>query len=84
MPMYDFFCSACRTQFEDLVSGDEAAPCPHCGSLDTRRQVSAPSPLKTGAFPFKPGSVRPVPSRSTACSGSCPGAACGAKDGAGR
>ncbi|HJA08796.1 MAG TPA: zinc ribbon domain-containing protein [Candidatus Mailhella merdigallinarum] len=79
MPMYDFYCPACRTEFEDLVFGEETPVCPHCGSSDTERQVSAPSPLKTGAFPFKPGPVRPMPPRSAAPSGSCPGTACGGK-----
>lgn len=59
MPMYDFVCTACGHTFEDLVSGEATPPCPRCGAA-TERQVSAPSPLKTGAFPFKPGPVRPM------------------------
>ena len=61
MPMYDFVCTACGTKFEDLVFGNETPACPSCGSAATERQMSAPSPLKTGAFPFKPGPVRPMP-----------------------
>jgi len=72
MPMYDFYCSSCHTAFEDLVFGAENPPCPHCGSTETERRVSAPSPLKTGAFPFKPGPVRPMPPRNAGPScGSC-------------
>lgn len=77
MPMYDFYCPACRTDFEELVFGDDAPLCPHCGSPATERRVSAPSPLKTGAFPFKPGPVRPMPPRAAGPSGGCPGGACG-------
>ena len=61
MPMYDFLCTACGEKFEELVAGDGASPaCPKCGSHATERQMSVPSPLKTGAFPFKPGPVRPM------------------------
>ncbi|MDR2573222.1 MAG: zinc ribbon domain-containing protein [Desulfovibrio sp.] len=60
MPMFDFACTACETKFEDLVRGDEFPPCPKCGARAARRQISAPSPLKKGAFPFKPGPVQPM------------------------
>ena len=49
MPMYDFLCTACGEKFEELVAGDGASPaCPKCGSNATERQMSVPSPLKTG------------------------------------
>ena len=72
MPMYDFVCTACGHTFEDLVSGEATPPCPRCGAA-TERQVSAPSPLKTGAFPFKPGPGRPMgQGRPPSCaSGGC-------------
>ena len=56
MPLYDFECKACRHTFEELAfDDDDVIRCPKCGSEDTARLVSAPSPLKTGAFPFKIG-----------------------------
>ncbi len=70
MPLYDFVCQACRKQFEELVCGDERPVCPGCGSGDVERLVSAPSPQKTGAFPFKPGP--PLPARPSV-GGGCPG-----------
>lgn len=76
MPMYDFVCTACAHKFEDIVSGDEVPSCPRCGSA-TQRQMSAPSPLKTGAFPYKPGPVRPIGQGmpptcgSEGCGGTC-------------
>jgi len=75
MPMYDFVCTACGTKFEDLVFGNETPACPSCGSAATERQMSAPSPLKTGAFPFKPGPVRPMGSGMPAscAAGGCAG-----------
>lgn len=72
MPMFEFGCRACGEVFEELVRGGEApAPaCPKCGSGDTERRLSAPAPLKTGAFPFKPGPVRPLGTGGPSC-GSC-------------
>lgn len=77
MPMYDYVCASCGAKFEELCRGDEkAAPaCPQCGGTDTRRQISAPSPLKTGAFPFKVGPVHPLASKMgkglAGCGGAC-------------
>lgn len=59
MPMYGFICTACGTKFEELVHDTAAPVCPLCGSSGTERQMSAPSPLKTGAFPYKPGPGTP-------------------------
>jgi len=76
MPMYDFSCQDCATVFEELLVKDgEAVVCPRCGSANTVRQVSAPSPLRTGAFPFKPGPVQPMAARMAGgCgNGGCPG-----------
>ena len=48
MPMYDFYCSSCSCEFEDMVGPDEACPpCPNCGSADTERLLSAAN-LKHG------------------------------------
>lgn len=62
MPMYDFYCSSCSCEFEDMVGPDEACPpCPNCGSADTERLLSAAN-LKHGAKPFK---VGPVPANAS-------------------
>ena len=63
MPLYDIVCPACGAQFEELAFGDETPACPQCGHAETQRQMSVPSPLKTGAFPFKPGPVHPLASK---------------------
>lgn len=79
MPMHDFYCAACEAKFEDLVFGDENPACPQCGAAETTRCVSAPSPLKTGAFPFKIGPVRPGPPSNAgpSCAGACGSCASG-------
>ena len=78
MPLFDFQCAACGKVFEELAFDDDTDPvkCTHCGSTDTARLVSAPSPLKTGAFPFK---IGPRPAwmndkrlnRNSPCHGNC-------------
>lgn len=76
MPLYDFYCENCGASFEEIVSAQDAAPaCPQCGANNVKRQISMPSPLKKGAFPFKPGPVHPIASKMAGgCSGgSCPG-----------
>lgn len=78
MPLFEFSCRACGKIFEELLLRDETAPpaCPHCGAKETEKNISAPSPLKTGAFPFKPGPVRPLGKGGPSC-GSCGGNAGG-------
>jgi len=79
MPMYDFSCKDCTALFEELLVKDEdAVLCPQCGSAGTMRMLSAPSPMKKGAFPFKPGPVHPMASRMGGCQGGgCPGGGSG-------
>jgi putative FmdB family regulatory protein len=72
MPLYDFLCTACGNKFEELAFGDEKPVCPKCASAATERQISAPSPLKKGKFPYKPGPVRPMGTGAP----SCPGGSC--------
>lgn len=81
MPMYDFICTACGTKFEELVHDTAAPVCPLCGSSGTERQMSAPSPLKTGAFPYKPGPVRPLGKGLPSCGGNGCGSSAGPQGG---
>ncbi len=79
MPMYDFLCETCHKSFEELASPDEIPACPECGAAHVIRKISAPSPLKTGAFPYKVGPVRPMAQNRSA---GCPKASmCGAGGG---
>jgi len=73
MPLFDFSCLNCATVFEELQKDEAAATCHECGSAETERMPSAPSPLKTGAFPFKSGPVHPA----THMTGGRGGGACG-------
>ena len=82
MPIYDFYCPQCQQTFEELASPDKTAPCPHCGSNATERRVSAPSPLKTGAFPYKVGPLHPLAKKMAASAAGGAGG-CGAAGGCG-
>jgi putative FmdB family regulatory protein len=45
VPIYEFECEECGAGFEELVAVSAAtAPCPECGSEQTRRLMSAVSP----------------------------------------
>jgi putative FmdB family regulatory protein len=54
MPLFDFVCRACRTEFESLVRTGSADPaCPQCGSTDLERQLpsfAVKSAERTQAF----------------------------------
>jgi putative FmdB family regulatory protein len=42
MPIYEYRCAACDTQFEELVSASATStpPCPSCGAGDAKRIFS--------------------------------------------
>ncbi len=75
MPLYDFYCEQCAKSFEEICSTEDTPPCPICGSSKVSKKLSAPSPLKTGAFPYKVGPVHPIANRPP--KNNCGGGACG-------
>lgn len=40
MPMYEFRCTACGTEFEALVRAGDSKACPQCASADVERLLS--------------------------------------------
>jgi putative FmdB family regulatory protein len=40
MPLYDFSCRKCESQFEALVRGSVKPTCPECGSEELERLMS--------------------------------------------
>jgi putative FmdB family regulatory protein len=44
VPLYDFECDSCGTQFEELVRAGASPACPACGEPDAKRLFSPISP----------------------------------------
>ncbi len=43
MPVYEYHCEACQKKFgalQPMSAPNTGAPCPHCGSTNTRRLLS--------------------------------------------
>jgi putative FmdB family regulatory protein len=50
MPMFEFACTDCRHEFEELVLGTEAVECPQCHGAKVERLLSVPArPQATSA-----------------------------------
>jgi putative FmdB family regulatory protein len=48
MPLFDFHCKKCDSDFELLMRGSDIPVCPECGSEEVEKQVSMPAaPSKT-------------------------------------
>lgn len=41
MPLYEYACKQCRSDFELLIRGDQTPECPQCGSRRLEKQLSA-------------------------------------------
>jgi putative FmdB family regulatory protein len=67
MPIYEFMCAACQTEFEELVSSctDTATACPSCKGSDVRKLISIGNiraegiPKGSGGFKGAPPACRP-------------------------
>jgi len=44
MPMFDYHCKACQTEFELLVRASTVPTCPHCASTELEKCVSRIAP----------------------------------------
>ncbi len=65
MPIYEFTCDGCESDFEVLVRGDEQPTCPSCGGVKLAKQFSVPAAHVSGS------SALPV------CAPPSPGGGCG-------
>jgi putative FmdB family regulatory protein len=43
MPIYEYSCKSCQTQFETLVRAGETPVCASCGSTELERLLSLPA-----------------------------------------
>jgi putative FmdB family regulatory protein len=49
MPIYEFVCSECRSEFEVLVRGSEQVRCKTCGGSRLEKLLSVPAAHTTGS-----------------------------------
>jgi putative FmdB family regulatory protein len=71
MPIREYRCETCRTEFEELVFGDSLPPCPACGAGDVRQLMSRCCVHESGGGEFS------MPSGQMPASGGCSGCAGG-------
>ncbi len=68
MPIYEYVCRDCRQHFEVLTSisrASEPVKCPHCGSMDVTKAISASSfRIGSGKPSLPAGSLSGCSSRS--------------------
>jgi putative FmdB family regulatory protein len=78
MPLYEYACTACQHEFEEIqsVSANTAPPCPRCGAAETKRLLSCHS-LKTGASPLDHLPKMPIVTGMGRRSGGCGGSSGG-------
>jgi putative FmdB family regulatory protein len=73
MPIYEYRCCQCGTEFERLRPmgrADEAGPCPQCGSSEVARCVST-----FASFAREGGTTRAVAGGGSSCS-TCSASSC--------
>ncbi len=73
MPIYEYRCCQCGTEFErlrPLGQAGDAGPCPQCGSLEVGRRLSL-----FASFASEGGQTRAVAGSGSSCSG-CSSTSC--------
>ncbi|MFH1744515.1 MAG: zinc ribbon domain-containing protein [bacterium] len=73
MPLYEFTCRGCGTQFEDLVFSQADVPaCPKCGETSVTKDLSVFATSSGAKTPCDMGSCDLPGGRSACPGGSCP------------
>src|SRR3712207_9299238 len=77
MALYEYKCADCEERFDlmrSMSSADDPAPCPECGSEDSRRVISTFASITPGASAL---STNPVMDARMASGGGCCGGGVG-------
>lgn len=70
MPIYEFKCTKCGNEFEEILFGsDDTATCPACGSGETERLMSCCRRHKSGGVGDSLGQASSASSGCAGCSG---------------
>ncbi len=71
MPIYEYTCKDCGSDFELLIRGEEKPVCPSCGKRHLTKSFSVPAAHSAT-------SVQELPCREAGCGmGQCGGGMCG-------
>ncbi len=70
MPIYEYRCRGCESEFEKLTDGRAAVTCPACGSPQVMRLLSVFGARAQSGFADSPG---------PAAGGCCGGGGCGCR-----
>ncbi|MGL6194559.1 MAG: FmdB family zinc ribbon protein, partial [Thermoguttaceae bacterium] len=70
MPIYEYVCPKCNSEFELLVRSNEKSVCPSCGSTKLNRQMSVPAAHSNSDQPGCPGRSESCHSNPLPCCGS--------------
>lgn len=67
MPIYEYTCKDCGSDFELLIRGDEKPVCPSCGKKHLTKSLSVPpiQPVPPKSFP----AARPAAAWASAAAG---------------
>jgi len=70
MPIYEYRCQNCETQFEQLIRDGEALllRCPRCGAQEVNRLLSV---FATGANARSTAAPADLPTGNHCCGGTC-------------
>lgn len=73
MPIYEFICRSCKTDFEKLVPASmrDAVECPDCGSGKTARKISLSAPVQVKVGSTKASSSFEGCGAANCCGGAC-------------
>jgi putative FmdB family regulatory protein len=77
MALYEYKCTECEEGFDlmrPMSTADDPAPCPECGSEDSRRVISSFASITPGASAL---STNPAMDARMSGGGGCCGGACG-------
>lgn len=70
MPIYDYRCGGCGSQFEQLVRGEQKVTCPRCSSADLQRLISLTARPASGGKQADLSRLGP-PAGGGCCGGGC-------------
>ena len=77
MALYEYKCAECEERFDimrPMIAADDPAPCPECGSEESRRVISNFASISPGASAL---STTPAMDARMSGGGGCCGGGCG-------